>query len=189
MSLQSWQETLAVMTVPGTAFNTYTTAKTVIPVNSLYTIPAGYFTIGKMLRVTALGSISNIVTTPGLIAFQLMLGTNVVFTTGNVQLNATAHTTLPFRFQAVLTCRAVGAGTSANFMGMGEVAGVMFTVTAAQVDGVNSQTIIQEPPTLPAVGAGFDSTIANVLDFWVGFTVSNVANQIQLQQYIVESLN
>lgn len=189
MSKQTWVETIANMTTAGTAFATFTTAKTVLPANALVTLPAGYMEIGKTLRIKTYGSISNIVTTPGLIVFQVMFGTNVVFTTGNIQLNATAHTTLPFTFEAILQCRAIGSGTSANCLGMATVSGVMFTVTAGQTDGANTQTILQAPATAPGVGAGFDSSIANILDFWTGFTISNGANQIQLQAYTAEALN
>jgi hypothetical protein len=189
MSNQSWQETLAASTVAGTLFNSYTTAKTVIPTSALVTVPAGYFTIGRVLKVDVMGGISNIVTTPGTITLQVMLGSVVVFTSGAIQLNATAHTVLPFRFSALLTCRAVGSGTSANFMGMGEVAGVMFTATAGQTDGANTQTILQVPATAPAVGTGFDSTAAQTIDFFAGFSISNAGNGIQVQQYTVQSLN
>jgi len=73
-------------------------------------------------------------------------------------------------------------------MGMGEVAGVMFTATAGQTDGANTQTILQVPATAPAVGAGFDSTTDQILDFFAGFSISNAANNITVQQYIVKSL-
>jgi len=185
---------LANMTVAGTAFNTYTTAKTVLPTNSLATLPPSYWTIGRCLEVEVYGSISNIVTTPGTITFQVMLGSIVVFTSGALQMNATAHTTLPFWFKALLTCRAVGSGTSANFMGMAYVIGKMFTETATTVDawGSNvgftagaavSDAALAAPATAPAVGTGFDSTLQTILDFWVGFSSSQAGNQIQLQQY------
>lgn len=174
----------------GTLFNTYTTAKTVINPQALWTIPAGALAnLGQIITVDVWGGISSLTVTPGTVTFQCMIGNIVAFTTGAIQLNATAHTTLPFHLKVALTLRAVGSVTSANFMGMAEVAGVMFTKTAAQVDGVNSETIIQVPATAPAVGTGFDSTIANVFDFWTGFSISNAANGVQVQQYIISSDN
>lgn len=189
MSLQTWQETIAVQQAAGTLFNTYTTAKSVINPQALVSLPAGYWQIGKTMRIRVLGGISNIVTTPGTITLQVMLGSVVAFTTGAIQLNATAHTTLPFWLEVLLTCRASGSGTSANLMGIGTIHGMMPTVTAAQVDGANTMATLMTPATAPAVGTGFDSTIANVLDFWAGFSISNAGNGIQVQQYIVESLN
>lgn len=189
MSLQTWQETLITAPAAGTLFNTYTTAKTVLPAGCLVTFPANYFYVGRMLRIDVQGAISNIVTTPGTMAFQVMLGSVIAFTTGNIQLNATAHTTLPFELQVYLTCRAVGTSTSANFMGQGWLTGIMFTNTAAQTDAVNTTGRFPAPATAPAVGTGWDSTAAQTLDFFVGFSISGAGNGVQIHQYAVEALN
>lgn len=182
-----WRQRLISQQAAGTAFNTYTTAKTVINAQALWVAPAGYFqTIGRTLHVQALGALSNIVTTPGTITFQVMMGAVIAFTSGAIQLNATAHTLLPFRFDAWLTLRSVGATTAATFMGMGEVAGVQFTATAGQTDGANSQTILQVPATAPAAGTGWDSTVANIVDFWAGFSISNSGNGVTVHQYSID---
>jgi hypothetical protein len=188
-SLQSWQEAVAVQPDAGTLLTTYTTAKSVINPNSLYTLPANFFRPGRMLHIFATGGVSNIVTTPGLMNFQVKVGSVAAFDTGNVQLNATAHTTLPFWFEAMLTCRTIGSGTAATLMGLATVAGVMFTRTAGQTDDAQGVQTILAPATAPAVGTGFDSTVANVLDLWVGFTISNAGNGIQVQQYKVTVVN
>ena len=73
MSLQTWQETLVSSQVAGTLFNTYTTAKTVLPVGCLVTLPANWWYIGRVLRVTVYGGISNIVTTPGTMTMSVNL--------------------------------------------------------------------------------------------------------------------
>jgi hypothetical protein len=39
------------------------------------------------------------------------------------------------------------------------------------------------------VGTGFDSTIANLLDFWTAFSISNAGNGVQVYDYTVEELN
>lgn len=189
MSLQTWQETLTTQHAAGTSFGTFTTAKSVINPQALVSLPAGFFIPGKKLRITVEGGIGTLVTTPGTMAFQVMIASVIAFTTGNIQLNASGHTNLPFKLVADLTCRAEGSGTSANLMGQAVVMGVMFTSTAGQVDGVNTMTTLLAPATAPAVGTGFDSTIANVLDFWVGFSISDATNTIKVEQYMVEALN
>lgn len=189
MGLQTFQETLVDQSVAGTIFATFTTAKTVIPATNLITLPANWFYIGRSLRLEVRGAISNIVTTPGLLNFQIKLGSVAAFDTGNIQLNATAHTTLPFWLDILVTCRAIGSGTSANLMGMAKVTGIMFTNTAAQTDGANTMTTVLAPATNPAVGSGFDSTVANLVDFFVGFTISNAANLVRIDQYILTALN
>lgn len=170
----------------GTLFNTYTTAKSVINAEDLVTIPANYEKLATKFRVRVAGGISNIVTTPGTITFQCMMGSIVAFTSGAIQMNATAHTLLPFWLDVVLRVDSTGSGTAAKFLGMGKVNGIMFTNTAAQVDAVNTTGEFPCPATAPAVGTGFDSTIANILDFWTGFSISNAGNGIQIYDYEVE---
>lgn len=174
----------------GTLFNTYTVAKTVINPQALWTIPAGFLDVpGKVITVDVWGALSNIVTTPGTVTFQCMVGAVVAFTTGAIQLNATAHTLLPFRLQVILRLDSVGSGTSAKFYGMGTVQGVMFTLTAGQTDAVNTPPVLSAPATAPALGTGFDSTVANVFDFWTGFSISDAGNGVKIVNYIVSSDN
>lgn len=189
MSKQTWQETLAVQRAAGTLYDTYTTAKTVINPDALWTMPANYLDVGRRLRVTVQGALSNLVTTPGLVVFQVKIASVIAFTTGNIQLNATAHVLLPFWLEIDLTCRTVGSSTSATTIGLGRATGIQLTNTAAQVDDPQDMPTILGPATAPAVGTGFDSTIANIVDFWAGFTISNAANGVRIDQYLLESLN
>ncbi len=189
MSLQTWQETIVTQQGAGTSFGTFTTAKTVINAQALASLPVGFWSVGKTIRVRVAGGVGTLVTTPGTIVFQVMIGSAIAFTTGVIQLNATAHTNIPFELEVLLTCRALGAGTSANCMGQGRVFGIMFTPTAGQTDGANSHAMMLAPNTAPAVGAGFDSTVATVLDLFCGFSVSSGSNTIKIEQYVVECLN
>lgn len=192
MPTQGWNQTLVTQRTAGTSFGTFTTAKTVINQQDLYGFYANYFQLGSKLRVTVDGAISNIVTTPGTIVFQVMLGSVIAWSSGNIQLNATAHTNLPFRLAINLTCQltntAVG-GAVAKLMGQGVLTGVMFTKTAGQTDGANTESVITVPVTAPALGTAFDSTVSQILDFWVGFSISNSGNTIRIDQYDVEALN
>lgn len=186
--LPFFTQTLTSARATGTLFNTYTTAKTVINATDLVTLPANYLTIGSTFRVKASGGLSNIATTPGTVTFQIMMGTIVAWTSGAIQMSTTAHTLIPFDLEVILRTNAIGSGTSANFLGMGKLNGIMFTVGA----GADSTTVVGTfpvPATAPAVGTGFDSTIANILDFWTGFSVSNAGNGIQVYNYSVEQLN
>jgi len=188
MSQQSYNETLITQPDAGTLFATYTTAKTVINPNALYTLPANWFRIGRKLRVTIHGAISNIVTTPGLMNFQVKVGSVAIYDSANIQLNATAHTTLPFWAQIDMTCRAIGNSTNANVMGLGVFIGKMFTTTAGTTDGTDMPAVIA-PAIAPVVGTGFDSTIANIVDLFVGFTISNGGNGVRIDQYELVALN
>lgn len=187
---QAWDQSFGSQTASGTLKTTFTTAVSVLNQQSLIGIPANSMRVGDSFTVTVSGAISNIVTTPGTIVFQVMMGTLVAWTSGNIQLNATAHTTLPFRLVVDCTVQLVNTtvnGAVAKILGIGTLNGVMFTKTAAQVDGVNSETTIMVPVTAPAQGAAFDSTISQILDFWAGFSISNAGNGIQIHQYRVQS--
>lgn len=182
-------QTIASQTSAGTLFNTYTTAKSVINAQDLVGIPLNFFSkIGRKLRVKAWGGLSNIVATPGTVVFQVMMGSVVVFTTGTIQMTTTANTLTPFKFEATLRLDSIGSGTAAKFIGEGVVSALNLTIGAGANPTV-TDTFIVVPVTAPAVGTGFDSTVAQTLDFWVGFSTSNAGNGVQLQDYTVELLN
>lgn len=190
MPSQGWDQTIVTQRTAGTLFNTYTTAKTVINQQDLYGFYPNYFQLGSKLQIDVAGAISNIVTTPGTVTFQVMLGSVVAWSSGAVQLNATAHTTLPFTLSVGLTCQLTNTsvgGAVAKLMGLGRLSGVMFTLTAAQVDAVNTPGTFLVPATAPALGTAFDSTVSQTLDFWVGFSINNAGNGVRVDQYDVQA--
>lgn len=188
MPSQGWVQTLTAQQAQATFFNSYTTAKSVISAQAKPVLPAGFFEYaGKAVRIDVLGAISNVVTTPGTITFQVMLGSVIVFTSGAIQLSTTAHTKLPFRFTAWLTARTVGDTTTATLIGQSEVAGQVFSVSGA--DTTTSHSILMAPNTSPAVGTGFDSTVAQTVDIWAGFSVNGAGTGIQVEQVFPTSLN
>lgn len=192
MPQQGWNQAVVSQRAAGTLFTGYTTAKTVINQGDLYSFAPNFFQIGQRLRITVNMAISNIVTTPGTVTFQVMLGTIVVWTSGAVQLNATAHTTLPARLVVDLVCQLANTGVGgavAKFMGMGKLDGIMFTLTAGQTDGANTSASLMVPATAPALGTAFDGTVSQILDFWTGFSISNAGNGIQVADFCVEIPN
>lgn len=197
MPLQTWQQTLIAAQGDGTAHNTSTAesaAGVILPGQAKFTFPANFFdVIGKTIRITAGGRVSNIVTTPGTLTLRFKLGPTqniAVASTGAMQLSAVAKTNVTWYLQWLLTLRAVGASTSANFMHTGQWASES---TVGGGTGAAGQTVpigvYQIPATAPAVGTGFDSTVANVADLTAQFSVSNANNSIQVHQFVIESLN
>ena len=192
-SLQTWEESLITAQIDSTNLTASNTATSILPPAAAFTLPANYFSIGKMIRISFTGRLGNIVTTPGTLTLDVRFGSLatpiVVFNGGAMQLSSTAHTTLPFWADVLLTCRAIGATTSANMMGQGRVFGqaISFTVNA---DLATSNTVggTLFPNTTPAVGTGFDSTIANVVNVFGTFSLNN-ANAILVHQYVLEALN
>jgi hypothetical protein len=128
-----------------------------------------------------MGVVSNIVTTPGNLTLDVRMGPTsniVVFNGGAVALNAAAKVNVPFRLDVLLTCRAVGSGTSANLYGTG-------ILTSESVVGATAGTAL--PAGLAAgVGTGFDSTATTVVDLFGTFSISNAGNGITVQEYTIE---
>ena len=190
MSRQSWVETLISAEVAGTNLTASLTATSIIPAAARFTLPANWMDIGRVLRIKATGQLGNIVTTPGTLTIDVRMGPTsniVVFNGGAMQLSSTAHTTLPFMLEIVLTCRAIGSGTSANLMGQGQMTAQSLSLTAV-ADSATTPATLLLPNTTPAVGTGFDSTVAMVIDLFATFSLNN-ANAIQVMQYTLESLN
>lgn len=185
--------TVAWQRASGTLFNTYTTAKRVCLDTAIWSIPPNYMMPGRILRSRIFGALSNIVTTPGLFNLQHRMGTITspiaAFDTGNVQLNATAHTTLPFFADIIIVAQVEGITTTAKWLGMADISGIMITRTAGQVDDAQGVQEVIAPATAPAQGVGYDSTINNFSDLAAGFTISNVGNGIQIHKYSLEVLN
>lgn len=191
MSLQTWQETLITAQTDGTPLVSSTTATSIIPAAARYTLPANYFAIGKILRIKFAGQLSNVVTTPGTLTLDVRMGPTsniVVFNGGAMQMSTTAHTTLPIVGEITMTCRAIGASTSANFMGQGWALSQALSLTAV-ADSTTTPSQLLMPNTTPAVGTGFDSTVAVVVDLFATFSISNAGNRIQINQYSLEALN
>jgi hypothetical protein len=155
------------------------------------TIAANYLSrIGQMIRIHAFGRISCIVTTPGTLTIELRLGPTaniVVFTTGAFNLNVVAKTNVSWQLDIWLKLRAVGITTSANFMGHAEFQSEAVVGAPTAAAGGNGSLIL--PVSAPAVGTGFDSTVANLMDLYSTFSVANAGNSIQAHDYHAEAKN
>lgn len=191
MSNQGYVETLITQQQDGTALNTSTTPTSILHSTGKLTLPAQYMYIGRRLRIQGFARLSNIVTTPGTLTLDVRMGPTsniVVFNGAAMQMSSTVHTNVPLWFEILLTCRAVGSGTSANLMGQGRATSQALSLTAVG-DSTTTPATLMMPNTAPAVGTGFDSTVAMVVDLFATFSISNAANSIQLHDYAVESLN
>jgi hypothetical protein len=191
VSLQTWQETLINSQVDGSALASSTTATSLLPPAARYTLPANYLQIGRMFRIKFAGRLSNIVTTPGTITFDVRMGPTsniVVFNGGAMQMSTTAHTNVPIVGEVTLTCRAIGNSTNANFMGQGWALSQALSLTAV-ADSTTTPAHLLMPNTAPAVGTGFDSTVAMVVDLYGTFSINNAGNSVTIHQYSLEALN
>jgi hypothetical protein len=172
----------------GAALTASTTATSLLPVIAKPTLPANYLFAGKMFRVRATGRISTLVTAPGTLTLDLRLGSVNVFSSGAMTLNTTAQTNTPWIYDAIMTVRAVGATTTANILGQGLwTSHAVIGASAIGTAGAASQ--IMPYNAAPAVGTGFDSTAAQLVDLFGTWSVNNAANSITCHQFLLEDLN
>ncbi len=157
-----------------------------LPTYVLTTLPAGYWQIGRTWRITASGRVSFAVTTPGVFRFDLRMAAVTVFDTLALPGNIVAQTTVPWWMEILLTCRSVGSGTSATLFGQGLVTSTAFLNTAAVATGPWAGGIPVPYNTAPVVGTGFDSTIANAIDF--RFTQTAATGSMTMHNFLIEQL-
>jgi len=187
MSAQTWVETLMASQVDGPALNTFTTAVTVLPAHAIYTLPTNYFYIGRMLRIKAQGRISS--GTSGTFTWQVMIGptSNIIAFTSGAFTTIVSLTNITYDLEILLTCRAIGSGTSTNVMGVGRLTSGILTNSGAT--GITNAQSWLLPPSAPVVGTGFDNTVANQVNLFLACSVSLAANAQTCHMYSLESLN
>ncbi len=185
MSLQTWQETLIWSQTDGPTLTAAAAASALLPEQKI-TLPANWWYVGRVLKITAQGRIS-CVATPGTARFDVQVSTAsiVIFDTGALNLNTAGKTNVPWWFECVMTCRAVGNATSANVMGLAWFQSEAVVGAVANNLGGNGSLLC--PVGTPAVGNGFNSTLASVLDF--RFTQTVATGSMTVHEYKVESLN
>lgn len=186
----SFAEVLLVSQVDGPNVNTFTTAVSILPGAAKYWLPAGFFSqIGKSIKITAQGRISSTAASVNY-TFDVRLGPStpsiVVWNGGVIATPAFVKTNVSFRLEIILTCRSIGNSTSATLIGVAVADSESFPGGTATAGIVGSSIL---PATAPAVGTGFDSTVANVLDLFLTCGTSAAGNGIVVHQYILESLN
>jgi len=180
----------------GTAYASYTTAKTILAASAVAKVPANTLYVGKRYRVTAIIGFSNVTAAQPTFTFQVMGGPTsniIVWSSGALVATTTANTTIPCIVTVNLTCATIGSGTTANYMSVGNVSCLGLVLAGAVANPTVGDTLIIAPNAamaMPSSGAaGFNSQVDTVLDFWVGISASDPANGVRIYDYFVEDLN
>ena len=188
MAYQTWQQLLTSAPADGTAV-TATSEGSLLNAMNKFVLPAGFlFYEGQALRIRAAGRISNIVTTPGTLTLRFKLGptsTIVAAASTAMQLNAVAKTNVTWILDWDFTARTVGAGTSATLMHTGTWQSE--SVVGSPLPAAGGAGCHMIPASAPAVGTGFDSAVANVIDLTAQFSLTG--NSITCHSFKLESLN
>lgn len=184
MALPVYPLVLASSQADGTALANSVTATNILHGSGIATIPAGSLQIGSTIKILVRGRVSTVVTTPGTLTLDVRFGSVIVFNGGAMALNTTAQTNATWELEALLTIRALGTSTSANALGTGRF--VSRAVVGSAAAGTGGAGVLMLPDTAPAVGTGFDSTVAQSVNVFATWSVANAANSIQTHQSIVE---
>lgn len=188
MSDITWVEPIVCASENGTALTNSTTATSLLPASAKEILAAAFFKkLGRQFRVRAAGRISTVVTTPGTLTLDFRLGSVNVFTSGAMALNTVAKTNVTWEYEAVLSLRAIGSGTSAAFLGIGKFSSE--AVIGSPLPSAGGSGMLLLPASAPANGTGFDGTAAQQVDFYGTWSVANASNSIQLHQFELIAVN
>lgn len=179
--MAGYAQTLATAQAAGAAV-TGTTITTLLPTSALFFLPGGSLKLGDKLIIEAAGQMNTVVTTPGTTTFTVRMGPTAnisVFASQAIALNVVAQTNATWVLRLQMTCRAVGSGTTANFITVGEFTS-RASLNAPAVGTTNGVGVVLLPDTAPAVGTGFDSTVGSLIDLQV---TNSVAGSITLMEY------
>jgi hypothetical protein len=156
---------------------------TCLPAAARRTLGPNFFdAIEQTLIGKIMGRISCAVTTPGTARFDVRLGGTVIFDSLAIPLNIVAQVNVPFEFEFILTLRALGA--AANFFPGGRFTSHALVGAPAPGTGPAGSELLPYN-TAPAVGANFDSTIAQQLD--CNFTQTVATGSLTVHQALFES--
>lgn len=185
MGVQYWINPLVVAAIDGPTLVAAAAASCLPPV-ARYTLPNGFFDrAGKQLRLTASGRISCAAGAPGTARYDVRLGATVVFDSQPMNLNAAGKANVGWLLELLLTCRTIGAGNSATLFGQGKWTSEAGVGAPAVTAGGNAVFLLPYN-VVPAVGSGFDSTAAQVLDLF--YTPSVATGSMTVHQYLLEEV-
>jgi hypothetical protein len=188
----SYESVLVCTQADGSALTNSTTPTSLLPASAKTKIwPLYCRSPEKILRITAHGRISTVVTTPGTLTLALRFIDSAansvdVVSSGAMTLNTTAQTTTPWILELWAHVRALGS--TGTLFGYGRFQShAVIGSSAIGTAGAGTQMLPYN--SAPAVGTAFNATLENQIDLFATWSVANASNSITLHNFIVESLN
>jgi hypothetical protein len=167
----------------GAALTASITATSILHASGKAVVPASSLQLGSFIKAYIRGRISTVVTTPGTLTLDMRFGNVVVSALGAIPLNIVAQANASFEAEITARITALGTGTAATALVMGRFTSRALVGSALVAAGGNGTIIL--PDTTPAVGTGFDSTAALLVDVFATWSLNN-ANSIQVHQSVLE---
>lgn len=194
MPRQYWEETLAWATADGTAVANSTTEAIVFP---NITVPGGFMQDSRVVKATAYGRYSNVITAVPTITFKLRWGGiagTVICMSPAIKCSPTAVTNAPWMLEALIQTRS--NGSSGTVFAMGNVS--LTVGTAPSIQTVGGTTSLVDPgmvallsstgTTAPAA-VTVDLTVDTALTLSAVWSAANAANTLTGHMYTLEALN
>lgn len=191
MSLISFNETLAVLPVDGPAVShNATNTEALVPFNYTAVLPNGYLKIGRVIRCTMMGEITQLLGAGNTIQFNLNLGaagTVLIYTLTTLNVISRTFGRVPFVLSGCFTVRLVGTGTSSQAYGI-------FTMTSPCLIGspvstqLGGNSSLLSPSGTPVASVGYDYSVLNILSM-SGLPGNTPQAWVRVNQWVVESLN
>jgi len=188
MSRQFFEEALAWATADGVAVANTTTEAIVFP---NITIPANFMADGRVLKLTAYGRWSNVVTAQPTVTWAIRWGGvagTVLAQSPAIVTPATATTNAIWQIEAVLQVRTNGA--TGTIFCMGTV--TMFEDAAATFGTVGNYGVVQPMGSAGAAtpaAVTVDLTADTALSLTADWSAANAANTLTGHIYTLEALN
>lgn len=145
------------------------------------TLGAGRFRVPSAIQFQFSGRISTVVTSPGTLALALRFGTVDVLASGLMTLNIVAQTNVHWVLEGELIVRARGTGTGTTLFPKGCKWSSHAVIGSPAPTAGGCGTHLLPYNTAPAVGAGFDFSVSQLIDLLATWGTANAANSIQLQ--------
>jgi len=159
-------------------------AASCIPTPNKITLPNNFWYPGKKLRIHLWGRITTPSATAMTSRFDVRIGAVVAFDTSTFAV-ALSKTTVPWWLDIFLECRAQGASTVTQLMGLAKFQSEAVIGSPAPATGGNGSLLL--PTGAPVLGTGFDNTAASALD--VFYTQAGTsASTLIVHDYGVEAI-
>jgi len=188
MSRQSWEELLFWTTTDGTAVANTTTEGILFPNN---TIPAGFMQDGRVLKVTASGRYSNVVTAVPTLVFAIRwggVGGTVLCQSPAIVTSATAMTNAQWKMEAILQTRSNGA-TGTIFAQGHVMMGTNTTPTFGTVTNYGVVALMGSAGVSTPAAVTVDLTVDTALSITADWSAANASNSITGHLLTIEAMN
>lgn len=192
MPNNSYESVLISSQADGTALASSTTPTSLLPSSAKFKLWPNYAeTANKVIKLTAHGRISTVVTTPGTLTLQVRFidsaATSVtVLDGGAMTLNIVAQTNVHWMLETYLHVRAIGSAATVFGYGRWQSHAVI-AAPAPTAGGAPAHMLPFN--SAPAVGATFRGDLENLVDLFATWSVNSASNSITLHNFILESMN